>query len=502
MLGKPIADASSPLPLDPHIIAVHVFPSALACVPGNQGLRVKQSMTTPRRTSLALFLFCCGISIWWGLALSTRAADGSSGFQAVYYGTRCLLQSQNPYKQTELERVYRAEGGAYSSQSHAVHESVTLYVNLPTTFIFLLPFALLPYGAAHALWMILLAALFTLAAFLAWNLGAGYAPRVSLFLVCILVANAEIIFSSGNTAGIVVSLCVVAAWCLLKNRFVPAGILCLGIGLAIKPHDVGLVWLYFLLAGEMLRKRALQSLLIPVFFGLAAFLWVSHVAPHWIEDWRSNLSAISAPGGINQPGPHSLTSRSPDMIVDLQAAVSVFKDDPRLYNPVSYLVCGALLLLWAVRSFRARFSHQGALLALAAVIPLTILVTYHRAYDAKLLLLTIPACAMLWSAGGRIARIALLVTTAAILLTADIPLAILVVLAAKLHVGTDGVFGKILTVSILRPAPIALFAMAIFYLWAYLRFPGPDTLRCYREPDAMVETAGPATSNSLPLRPA
>jgi len=30
------------------------------------------------------------------------------------------------------------------------------------------------------------------------------------------------------------------------------------------------------------------------------------------------------------------------------------------------------------------------------------LVTYHRPFDAKLLLLAVPACAMLWAEGGRI----------------------------------------------------------------------------------------------------
>lgn len=442
------------------------------------------SISAPRNAGLALFLLCSGISILWGLTLSPRTSGGSSGFQAVYYGTRCLLEHHNPYDQSELDAVYHADGGAYPNELHSVHESITLYVNLPTTFVFLAPLALLPYWAAHAIWMVLLGALFTLAAILALDLGAVYSPNVSLFLVCILVANAEIIFSSGNTAGIVVSLCVVAAWCFLKDQFIPVGILCLGVGLAIKPHDVGLVWLYFVLAGGAYRKRALQSLIVPIVLALSALLWVSHVAPHWIEDWRANLTAISAPGGINQPGPHSVTSDSPDMIVDLQAVVSVFKDDPRVYNPASYLVCGALLLLWVVRSFKGPLTHRRALLALAAAVPLTILVTYHRAYDAKLLLITIPACAMLWSAGGRVARIALLMSTAAIALTADIPLAILVILAGKLHIGTDGIFPQILTVLLLRSAPLALLAMAIFYVWAYLRLPDPDA------GEHLIEAAG------------
>ena len=281
----------------------------------------------------------------------------------------------------------------------------------------------------------------------------------------------------------------------------PAGMLCLGLSLAIKPHVVGFVWLYFLLAGGVNRKRALQSLVIPVVVGLSALFWVSHVAPNWMDDWRSNLSAISSPGGINQPGPNSVTGRTPDMVIDLQSALSVFKDDPRVYNPISFAVCGALILLWSIRSFRSRYSHTRALLALAVIAPLSILVAYHRPYDAKILLLTIPACAMLSSAGGRVGRIALLVNTAAIVLTADIPLAILVVLAGKLHVSPIGYVGKMLTTLLLRPAPIAMLAMAVFYLWAFVRFPELEAGSCSHQPDSMVDRVGPATDGSIALRP-
>jgi hypothetical protein len=237
----------------------------------------------------------------------------------------------------------------------------------------------------------------------------------------------------------------------------------------MKPHDAGLVWLYFLLAGGVYRRRALQTLLVTVVLGLSAFLWVSHVAPHWVQDWHSNLSAISARGGINEPGPASVSGRSADMVIDLQAAISVFRDDPRYYNPASYLVCGALLLVWTVSTLRSRFSKPRALLALTAVTALTMLVTYHRPWDAKLLLLAIPACAMLWAEGAPIRWVALLVTAAGLVLNGDVPLAILSILANHLHVGTAGIFGQMLTVVLTRPASLILLVMGIFYLWVYLR---------------------------------
>jgi hypothetical protein len=189
-----------------------------------------------------------------------------------------------------------------------------------------------------------------------------------------------------------------------------------------------------------------------------------------MQEMYSNNLVDLLPGGASNPGPNSANSGSgPSMIINLQSAIYVFSDDPRIYNSVSYLVCGALLLVWSVCTLRARFSPERAWLALAAVVPLTILVTYHRPYDAKLLLLTIPACAMLWAAGKPIRWVALLVSTAGIVATADIPLTILLILSRNLHISTVKLSGQMLTVMLTRPAPLILLVMGIFYLWIYAR---------------------------------
>jgi len=427
-------------------------------------------MTRMQRIGLVLILLTGGFSIFWGTYIG-QTGNGWIDFRAIYYGTRCLLQHHNPYKVSELESVYRNDGGERPSETVQAKQAVTLYVNVPTTFIFTAPFAILPWGPAHVLWMTLTAGFFILAAFLMWNLGASYSPNVSLFLACILLANCEMLFCTGNTAGLVISLCTVAVWCFLQERFVAAGVLCMAVSLAMKPHDAGLVWLYFLLAGETHRKRALQTLFVTSAFGLLAFLWVSHVAPHWAQDWSSNLTVISAHGGINDPSPTSLNGRSPFMVIDLQAAISVFRDDPRFYNSVSYLLCGVLLLILAIRTLGSSFSQSRAWFALSAVTALSMLVTYHRPWDAKLLILTVPACAILWTEGGPIGWSALSVNSAGLMLTGDIPLAILTRLADHIHSG--GMFGKMLTVVLIRPASLILLAMSIFYLWVYVRRTAP-----------------------------
>jgi hypothetical protein len=427
-------------------------------------------MKVKRRLSLLLLLLSGAFSFFFGFTVA-RTASGAPDFRPAYYGARCMLQRHNPYKASELEGVYRADGLKFSSDP-VQRQVEALNIYLPAAYILLAPFALLPYGTALVIWLILLAGVFLLAAFLVWDIGKDYAPGVTLFLICIVLANSEVIFAGGNPAGIAVSLCVVAVWCFLRKRFVPAGILCMAVSLAIKPHDAGLIWLFFLLAGGIYRKRALQTLAATLLLALPAMLWISHIAPHWIADWQSNMAIISARGGVIDPGPASRPGfRDLGMIIDLQTVISVFRDDPRIYNSVSYLVCGALLLAWSVTTLRSRLSQKGRWLALAAVVPLAMLVTYHRPYDAKLLLLTIPACALLWAEGGPIRWIALPVNTAALLLTGDIPLTILLILTRNLHLSASSLSGQIVTVVLARPVPFALLCLGIFYLWVYLRLP-------------------------------
>jgi hypothetical protein len=94
---------------------------------------------------------------------------------------------------------------------------------------------------------------------------------------------------------------------------------------------------------------------------------------------------------------------------------------------------------------------------------------YHHLYDAKLLLLTVPACAMLWAEGGLIGRFALLLNTAALVLTGELSWGILLVILSHLHLPTTGLPGQMLIAVQVFPAPLILLGLGIFYLWVYAR---------------------------------
>jgi hypothetical protein len=347
---------------------------------------------------------------------------------------------------------------------------VTLDVYLPTTLVLTSAFALLPWGIAKALWIAVTAACFILASCLMWSVGARYAPVNSGWQVFLLLAGSELLLEIGNTAGLVVSLCVIAVWCLMSERFVWAGVICFALSLLVKPHDSGLVWLYFLLAGGTYRKRALQVLAVTVLLGLPSVLWLSHVAPDWRQEMQANMKTITAPGNANDPGPENVTPwLHGASIISLQTAIDVFWEDPRFYSAAAYLVCAPLFLAWAIKAWHSHPSVTDTWFALATIAALSMLPIYHRQHDTRLLLLGIPAGAMLWSRGGRLKIPSLLISLTAIILTGDLPLQLLGILAHALHATTATVLGRILTVFLARPAPLALMASSIFYLMVYLR---------------------------------
>ncbi len=426
-------------------------------------------MTKARLDGLYLLLLGSVVFLLLGVALERSASAPMVDFRMMYYPARCLIQHGDPYQESEVLRVYRAEGGDRLPDTARVRQVVARYVYLPTAFSFTIPFAMLPWEPAHLLWITLTAGSLIFASFLIWDLGASFAPIVSGVLVGFLLGNSEVLVVTGTAAGIAISLCVASVWCFFRERFLPVGVLCLAVSLAVKPQNAGLVWLYFLLAGGVFRKRALQTLLLSAALGLPAVLWVWCVAPHWMREIHTNMLAYFVHGGINAPGLDSTGAHGLAMLVNLQAALSIFRDDPRFYNPASYLICAPLLLIWMFVTVRSRTSPARLWLALAAIAAFSMLPVYHRQYDAKLLLLTVPACAMLWAEGGRIGRIALAISTAGFVLTGDLPWAIFLGLIGKLHLPATALAGKMLVAVQVFPVPLILLVMGTFYLWVYAR---------------------------------
>lgn len=288
-------------------------------------------------------------------------------FRMVYSGSRCLLHGSDPYIQGNVLRVYREEVDRQSTDSERDLLVVSRIVYLPSVFVVGLLFAALPFALAQTLWAAALAALFMVAAWMVWDLAADSSPILAGIVLCFCLGNSESIVLFGNPGSIAVSLAVIAAWSFLRHRFVPLGISCLAIGLAVKPHDTFFLWLCFLLAGGAFRSAALKSLFLSLAVSLPVTLYVFYLAPHWVPELRANLQGFFAPGSTNDPaGFHGTCA-----ITSLQAITSYFWPDPRIYNLVAYFLSAPLIVVWAFITFRSRPTLNAAWFALATIAPLS-----------------------------------------------------------------------------------------------------------------------------------
>ena len=423
-------------------------------------------MTKPRQDGLLLLSLGIVTFLLGGIALEVELANSMIDFKLLYYSARTLLQHGNPYDAGQVLGLYRAE--SVKPTTDIVQTLVISHpIYLPTAFTFIIPFAALPWELAQILWITLIAGSLAVSAYLMWKVAALKAPVVAGALLALLLVNCILLLFLGNAAGIAVSFCVIAAFSFISRKFEYVGVLCLAISLMLKPHDSGLVWLYFLISGGVYRKRAMQVLVVAFALSLPAVLWVTHVAPSWIHDLRANLSADSPLARFNDPAKESLQQASSNMVIDLEAALSTFSSDPQVYRVGAYVVCGTMLVLWLISTVRLRGSMEW--FALASVVPITMLVTYHRPYDATLLMLAVPAVASLWITGGTVARAGATLTVLGIILTGTIPLAALSKMADHVHLGS-GTLGTCLSLLVFKhPAPLILLVLSIFYLWILVK---------------------------------
>lgn len=425
---------------------------------------------------LLVLALCTGLSALWAFSLQKAIplATRDMDLREIYIGARCAMQRSDPYDGPTSQREFEAEGGrlAWTSSKWAREARAEVMVdrNLPTTLLLVAPIATLSWPIALATWLGVIAGLLVLAAFQVWDL-ASDAPMVAGCMMCFMLLNVVCEFLLGNPAGFTVPLSLIAAWCFFRreNCFGIAGTVMLAISLVVKPQDSGFIWLYFLLGGGSGRRRAMQTFALVCMFCIVAALWIAPASPRWMRELHGNLGGDQVRGSLNDPGPSGMTREDFVPMICLQSALSVFKDDPGFYNSVSYLVVGGLMLVWVIAVLRGPFSRERALLGLASVSALSLLPVYHRTYDAKLLLLMIPACTMLWARGGPKRWIALGLSSAAIFATSDVPNIIRSLSATDLSISVGTLTGK-LTLLALQPAPLVLLGTGCFYLWVYIRY--------------------------------
>jgi hypothetical protein len=426
-------------------------------------------LSRARIDSLVYFLLGAAAFLALGWLMPNDPSLSLSDFKAIYYASQAQLRHQDPYLPANLLALYRGDPVNTTAAQLGARDVVINCINLPTTLLLFAPFAMIPSPAAHALWSLLVAAAFLFAAYLMWNVAAEWSPRVAGFLMLIVLSGSQLLLQTGNAAGLVVSLCAIAAWCLVRQKHVAAGVVCLGLALALKPQDAGFIWLFFLLTPAY-RRSALQALAVVAAIAIPAVPWTWHVSPNWMAELNNNVQSTFAPGQLNDAANAMIDPvvRGP-MIVSLQTITSLYWSHAAVYNTIAYLALAPLLLIWISAVLRRRFAGPGAWIALGAAVPITMLFGYHRQYDTRLLLVAAPVCALLSRAGNRIGRVAVVLTFAAALASSTVALGVIGNFTFALRTDHSGMARTLVYSVIARPVPWTMLALAMFYAWLLRR---------------------------------
>jgi hypothetical protein len=434
------------------------------------GRLMKDASKTGRTTGLCLVLIGAALFMVLGFVLERTSPNGSCDFEPIYYHARFLIQHQDPYVEESARYVQLQSGGYLRSNTPTPAREISIPCVYPPTALFLAaPLALLNWHYAALIWMALLAASIVTAALLVWTAAADQAPLLAGFLLGFILVNSFTLLFEANAAGLAVGLCAIAFALFLRRKFEIVGVFCLAVSLCLKPHDAAFVWLFMVLAGGILRVRALQTLVVVALISLPAILWVAHVSPNWRHEMSANIAMISVPGGVNDPGPTSVTNQITTSAINLQTVFAVFLNKPAFYNAATYIFSAALLLLFVWAAIRNRNLPKYRWIGIAAMSAFAMLPVYHRHHDARLLLMAVPGCALLWVENRLLGRIASLLTLLAIAATGDIPRAILQHVEEGHTFTSTSFFGKIEMAVFAKPAPLALVLMTVFFLGLYIR---------------------------------
>jgi hypothetical protein len=206
------------------------------------------------------------------------------------------------------------------------------------------------------------------------------------------------------------------------------------------------------------------ALALLLFAGLALSLHPR--SANWTSNLRTNISAAEEPGGVNDYRP---TNRAAFYFINLQAVTSVFFADASEFNAAAWAVFLALLTAWIMAVLRTQAGSEMHLLSLGALSALSLTPVYHRFYDTRLLLISVPAVVIVYQKRRLLgAFIGILTALAIISIQARVQAFLL------LHALWQSVFqSKLLFIVLLRQQNLELPILFCLYLGAIfsLRYP-------------------------------
>jgi len=343
------------------------------------------------RSSALVLLVLCIASLIFLLDGGRNALHNSCDFVPVYTGAQCLLNGSNPYDTALLNQQYFQSGGRSDELISWAYE---LPMYPPSTLLALFPLALFHFPAARMLWFLFNGCLFVTAAGLVLSICPRSHRWLATILISFILVMSRVQLGTGQPANFAISLLVIGFFLLFRGRYLPLGALLLTLSLAVKPQIGGLIVIY-LIVRKIHWRPAMAAAAGAFALLICASLMISANPNNagWTSDLHNNISTNLAVGAVNDPRPDNLWANSS---VNLQAITSIYFADEREFNAAAYAVFLALLAVWITAALRTKAGPEMHLLFVAALSALSLTPIYHRFYDTRILLITIPAIVIVY----------------------------------------------------------------------------------------------------------
>jgi hypothetical protein len=393
-----------------------------------------------RKSNLHALAIGIATLIFFGLG-GLRAFYIRNDFVPVYAGARCLLHGCNPYG-----------------------TGVLLYP--PSTLLVLSPLALFRYPAAWLIWFLLNGALFVAAVVLVLSLCPKRHRWLATALGAVLLAGSSQLLILAQPSAFAVSLIVIGVYFFLRGRRLLIGAVLLMLSLAVKPLIGGLIVLY--LFSRVHRRYAALAMVGALALLLCGglILRMHPQSADWVSDLRANVSSAVAPGATDDPRP---TNEQAVAAVNLQTITSIFFRDEKVFNDAAYAIFGILFGAWVVAVLRMNPSMDNHLLSIGALSVLTLMPVYHRSYDSRFLLLSIPAALIVFEKRRIVgAFLCILVALATVSIQHWVQLLLL----------RDGLLqavqrNKLLLILLLRESDVRLLVLFCLFMVGLFNIPDP-----------------------------
>jgi len=419
------------------------------------------------RTNLMLLVLCIA-SLIFLLDGGRRALNGSCDFVPVYTGARCLLHGCNPYDTSQLNQQYFQSGGRAEELLPWPYE-MPMYP--PSTLLVLSPLALLRYQVARLLWFLLNGSLFVTSAGLVLSMCPRSHRWIAIALVSLILATSRVQLGVGQPSISAISLLVIGFYFFQRGRYLPLSTFLLMVSLAIKPQ-IGCLIVLFLLARGIHRRYAVASVAgALVFFLFAGLILRMHPSSaDWPSSLHENMSTTFEAGGVNDPGPANPYA---NLSVNLQPVTNVLLADPKEVNAAAYAIFLAFLAVLVTTVLRTNASPDVHLLSIGALAVLTLMPSYHRWYDNRILLITIPAIVIVYQK-RRLLGAFIGALTALIIYSVPIQVRVQMFLQHQ-SMWQNVLQNKFLFILLLRQQNLELLLLFGLYLVAFASFRIPST---------------------------